>query len=117
MQKKKRESAKKNQGGQQSLKELRFGLHIDSGDLATKMKQAKGFLEKGHRVRIFMQLKGADFHRNQALALKRLDEIAQLIGDAGTQDSKPALSGNHVSTTLVPKPQKNTSHRDSRREE
>ena len=103
MQKKKRESSKKN-AGSQSLKELRFGLHIDSNDLRIKMKQARTFLEKGHRVRIFMQLKGADYHRNQKQALARLDEIAELVGDSGIQDGKPSISGHVVSTTLAPKP-------------
>ena len=72
--------------------------------MTAKMKQARTFLEKGHRVRIFMQLKGADFHRNQKLALTRLDEIAALIGDAGTQDGKPNMSGNVVSTIMAPNP-------------
>jgi len=103
LQKKKREAAKKN-AGSQSLKELRFGLHIDQNDLNTKMKQAKGFLEQGHRVRIFMQLKGKDFHQGQSLAKTRLDEIAEMVGDSGTQDGKPLMSGHVVSTTLAPKP-------------
>lgn len=103
IQKKKREAAKKNTGSQ-SLKELRFGLNIDQNDLNTKMKQAKGFLEKGHRVRIFMQLKGADFHKSQSLATTRLDEIAAMVGESGAQDGKPVMSGHIISTTLAPKP-------------
>ena len=103
IQKKKREAAKKN-AGSQSLKELRFGLNIDQNDLNTKMKQAKGFLEKGHRVKIFMQLKGADFHKSQSLATTRLDEIAALVGESGAQDGKPVMSGHVISTTLAPKP-------------
>ena len=103
MQKKKRESSKKNTGAQ-ALKELRFGLNIDQNDLKTKMKQAVTFLEKGHRVKIFMQLKGADYHRNQKQALARLDEIAALVGDAGMQDGKTSISGHVVSTTLAPRP-------------
>ena len=104
LQKKKRESSKKSTSGQQALKELRFGLNIDSGDLKTKMKQATSFLEKGHRIKIFMQLKGADYHRNQSQALVRLAEIAELIGDAGTQDAKPVITGHVVSTYIIPKP-------------
>lgn len=103
MQKKKRDSAKKNTGSQ-SLKELRFGMNIDQNDLKTKMKQACSFLDKGHRVKIFMQLKGADYHRNQAQSLIRLGEIADLIGESGAQEGKPQISGHVVSTTLAPKP-------------
>jgi translation initiation factor IF-3 len=103
MQKKKRDSAKKNTGSH-SLKELRFGMNIDQNDLKTKMKQACSFLDKGHRVKIFMQLKGADYHRNQAQALIKLGEIADLIGESGAQEGKPQISGHVVSTTLVPKP-------------
>ena len=51
-----------------------------------------------------MQLKGADYHRNQKQALARLDEIAELVGDSGIQDGKPSISGHVVSTTLAPKP-------------
>lgn len=102
IQKKKREAAKKHVGAQ-SLKELRFGLKIDQNDLNTKMKQAKGFLDKGHRVRIFMQLKGAEFYKSQSLATTRLDEIAAMVGESGVQDGKPVMNGQVISTTLAPK--------------
>ena len=51
-----------------------------------------------------MQLKGKDFHQGQSLAKTRLDEIAEMVGDSGTQDGKPLMSGHVVSTTLAPKP-------------
>lgn len=103
--KKKRESAKSNTG-QKELKELRFGLKIDQNDLKTKMRQACAFLEKGHRVKIFMIMKGGveGVLRIQSQATGKLDEIAALVSEWGVQDGKPQISGHVISTLIAPKP-------------
>lgn len=103
--KKKRESAKSNTG-QKELKELRFGLKIDQNDLKTKMRQACTFLEKGHRVKIFMIMKGGveGVLRIQSQATGKLDEIAALVSEWGVQDGKPQISGHVISTLIAPKP-------------
>jgi len=103
--KKKRESAKSNTG-QKELKELRFGLKIDQNDLKTKMRQACAFLEKGHRVKIFMIMKGGveGVLRIQSQATVKLDEIAALVSEWGVQDGKPQISGHVISTLIAPKP-------------
>lgn len=40
------------------LKEMRLSYAIDSHDLATKAKRAKEFLDQGHFVRAFINLRG-----------------------------------------------------------
>jgi len=40
------------------LKEMRLSYSIDSHDLATKAKRAKEFLDQGHFVRAFINLRG-----------------------------------------------------------
>lgn len=42
------------------LKEVRLSFGIGPGDLETKAKQAKEFLEEGHFVRVFLNLRGRE---------------------------------------------------------
>lgn len=42
------------------LKEIKLGIKIEEHDLETKAKQAKKFLEKGHRVRLALMLRGRE---------------------------------------------------------
>src|SRR3989344_301498 len=53
---KKAREIKKPEGGE--LKEVRLTFTISEHDLETRVKQAEKFLQKGHRIRLTMRLKG-----------------------------------------------------------
>lgn len=42
------------------LKEIRLGFKIDKNDIATKAKRAREFMENGHFVRVFINLRGRE---------------------------------------------------------
>lgn len=77
-QKKAKEVAKK--ATAQSIKELRVSLNIGQHDLDVKMRQGAEFLQKGHKVKLFSKLRGADFFHRQEQALKHLRDIAAQVG-------------------------------------
>ena len=59
----KEEKAKRKQRARQKsteLKEIKLGIKIEEHDLNTKCNQAKKFLEKGHKVRLALMLRGRE---------------------------------------------------------
>ena len=88
-------AAAKSGGGE--LKELGLSMKISDHDLAVKVKQAKQFLERGHKVKFNLQLRGREKSFQDTLALKLLDRIVELMADAGSVDSRSrGLVGNRL---------------------
>ena len=59
----KEEKAKRKQRARQKsteLKEIKLGIKIEEHDLNTKSNHAKKFLEKGHKVRLALMLRGRE---------------------------------------------------------
>lgn len=86
-----------------SLKEISFSMKIGPHDIETKMKKAREFLEKGHKLRINLILRG----RERAYAdtkgreqLKRLCDMLQ--GDAVVEQISRGMVGNRMSAILSP---------------
>ncbi|EKX47862.1 hypothetical protein GUITHDRAFT_55327, partial [Guillardia theta CCMP2712] len=100
MQKKKKEAAKKSETS--VLKEVRLGLNIGQHDLDFKMKQAKEFLAKNNKVKLYIQLRGADFYRSQNKAAALLKEISTQVKEVGVPDEQTTMTGNVVSLFVSP---------------
>ena len=100
MQKKKKEAAKKSETS--VLKEVRLGLNIGQHDLDFKMKQAKEFLAKNNKVKLYIQLRGADFFRSQNKAAALLKEISTQVKEVGVPDEQTTMTGNVVSLFVSP---------------
>jgi len=97
---KKAKEAKKNQHVTE-LKPLRLSPVIDTNDFNTKVKQARGWLEDGDRVRIDMRFKGRMMTR-QEVGKKIMDSFITELSDAASVDKMPKLEGNILSCTLTP---------------
>ena len=99
-QQKKAKEAKKNQKVTE-LKPLRLSPVIDTNDFNTKVKQARGWLEDGNRVRIDMRFRGRMMTRQDVGKKIMADFIAEL-SDISSVDKQPNLEGNIMSCTLSP---------------
>lgn len=83
-------------------KEIRFGLQTDEGYLDIKANQARGFLNKGDKVKVAVKFRGReiahlDIIRNKCLAFfDKLQDIAEM-------EQPPKITGNNVSMMLVVK--------------
>jgi translation initiation factor IF-3 len=105
--KKQKESVKKSVTT--TTKEIRIGLRIGQHDLDLKLKQAREFLEKGNRVKIFVQLRGADYYNCQDQACEKVEEVVALLSTVATREGKAAeFLGRMASAMLVPAAKKPT---------
>jgi len=89
---------------QTSLKEISFSMKISAHDIETKMKQAKQFLEKGHKLKFNLILRGRErayVDTNGAAQLRRLvDWVADC---AVVEQMNMSMVGNRLSAILAPK--------------
>lgn len=98
-QKKEKERRKKSQSMQ--LKEIRFRPRTDTHDFNFKTDHARDFLEKGNKVKAYVQFRGRDImYKDQGMDLLRrfieeLQELAKI-------DQPPKMEGRRMTTVLSP---------------
>lgn len=99
--KKRRESSKASSSS--VLKELSISLKIANHDLETKVKQAQNFLQKGHKVKFNLILKGREKSFASTLGVKQLEKVAQIFeGMAVVERRSDQLVGNRIFIILMP---------------
>lgn len=91
IEKKQRESRNKAKSGE--LKEVRLTRKIDKHDLETKAKRAKGWLEDGDKVRVYLQLMGRE-NMFAEQARQTVHHFMELIG--GAYEQSPNQMGNRI---------------------
>ena len=99
MQKRARE-AKKNQHVTQ-LKSLRLSPVIDEHDFNTKLRQARGWLESGMKVKVDMRFRGRLITRLD-VGRKTMERFIDETKVIGTADQRPKLEGNTMFVVLSP---------------
>lgn len=80
LQKKEAEAKKKQKDN--TIKELKIGYRTDVGDLQTKLRQARGFLSSGNKVKFSMRFRG----REKAfvhLGKEKLEQVVTQLADVG----------------------------------
>lgn len=100
--KKEKEAKKKQREQNLELKEYRLSVTIDTHDFETKLKNAKAYVEKGHKVKVSVRFKGrqiahADLGRDVIL------KFADSLQDVGEIESMPKLEGRSMSLVVAPK--------------
>lgn len=91
------EKHQRQKGKAPGLKEIRLSLKIDTHDLEVKAKKVKIFLEKGSRVRIFLQLKGREMAFQDRVS-PMFDNFKALV--SAEYEQSPSRLGNRFSATL-----------------
>ena len=97
-----RESHKKSQHHVATLKEIRLRPETDTHDLGIKVKHAKEFLAKGHKVQFTVFFRGRQMlHKDHGYnLLKRITEDLQELAKV----ERPAMmSGRRMTLLVVPK--------------
>lgn len=83
------------------VKEIRLSQTIDIGDINTKSKQARTFLEEGNKVKVNLRMQG----RQQAhpeISLDVLNKFAEKLSDVSVIDRKPTTEGRFMFLLLSP---------------
>ncbi len=84
------------------IKEIKVRPNIDDHDYETKMKQMKGFIGEGDKVKVTLRFRGREM-AHQDLGLKVLDRIRQEMGEAVKVEQMPRLENRQMIMVLAPK--------------
>jgi translation initiation factor IF-3 len=99
-QQKKAKEAKRNQKTTE-VKPLRLSPVIDTHDFETKVRQAKGWLSDGNKVKIDMRFRGRMMTR-QDVGKKVMESFIAELSDVGNVDKQPVMEGNTMSCVISP---------------
>jgi translation initiation factor IF-3 len=100
-QQKKAKEQRKKQAGQGELKEVRFRPRTDDHDYEFKLKHAREFLEKGNKVKAWVQFRGRDIiYKDQGLDM--LERFTEDLSDIAKVDQAPTMEGRRMTTMLTP---------------
>lgn len=95
-QSKKKHKSHSNKG---SLKEIRFGMNISDHDLGTKINKTLNLLEKGHKVKYVLMLRGNTRNftkeRTDAFFNKAIEQFKE-----NYVITSPVFSGNQITSTI-----------------
>lgn len=104
-QKKLKETQKKQREANKELKEYRLSVTIDVGDFETRRRNAQSYLEKGHKIKAFIRLKGRQMARPEQ-GKEVLLKFADALSDVSVIETEPKLDGKQISMILAPKKEK-----------
>ncbi len=97
----KKESEAKKKATTTTVKELRLGYRTDSGDIKRQIEKARQFLEAGDRVKFLLRFRGREM-AYQDLGRKKLLEVCDALGDAGSAEGVPRMEGRMMGILLAP---------------
>ena len=100
---KKKEAQKRQRESQVQLKEIRLRPGIADNDVATKINQAKKFLEDGCKVQFNLQFRGQRelSHKDQGFAV--MNKVVETLNELAIVDRMPKMEGNKLICCLSPK--------------
>ncbi len=86
----------------QDLKEIKLRPRIDTHDLETKVRNARRFLEEGHKLRCTIMFRGREMaHTDRGLQV--LDRVTQALEDVGKVEQEPRLEGRNMVMVFSPR--------------
>ncbi len=85
---------------QKDMKRVQITPRSADNDLNTKAKRAERFLKKGHRVEVFMFLKGRE-KANKGFAKQKLNDFLEMVDFPYKQTMKPKYTGRGFTTQIV----------------
>jgi len=90
-------------GKAKETKGIRIGLRTGEGDLAIRVKQATGFLEKGHKVKVTLRFRGREVVHAD-LGFGKIRDFAARFEEIAKIEQEPKKQGHQIHLTLSPKP-------------
>ena len=100
--KKQKEQLKKQRESNLELKEYRLSVTIDTHDFETKLKNARNYVEKGHKVKVSVHFKGRQIAHPE-LGKEVILKFANRMDDIGIIQEEPKLEGRSISLLIAPK--------------
>ncbi len=91
---------KKKQASHKS-KEIKFHANIDPHDYGIKLNHIRGFLEKGHKVKVSLFFRGREM-RNTEHGMELMTKVVKDIADIGMAEAQPRRVGRNIGMYLSP---------------
>lgn len=82
-----------------SVKEVRLRPKIDDNDLNTKGRQAKVFLEEGHKVKMTVLFRGRELAHTE-IGRDLLNEMIEKLKDTAVIEQAPKMEGKNMTMLL-----------------
>jgi len=100
----KEKEAKKQKSTQKvsELKQIQLSARAAKNDLEIKVKKLEGFLDKGHKVEIFLRLKGREKY-NRNWARYKLEEFLKMITAEYKITLEPRFVGQGLTMQIIKK--------------
>ena len=88
---------------QNQMKEISFSMKISEHDIETKIKQGKQFVEKGHKLKFNLILRGRERSYAGTMGRKQLERLAELMSDVAiVEQMSQHMVGNRMYVILSP---------------
>ncbi len=104
-QKKLKEAQKKQRETNKEVKEYRLSVTIDVHDFDTRSRNAKEYLEKGHKIKGLVRFKGRQMAHTE-LGRDVLLKFADSLSEYATIETEPKMEGRSMYIILAPKKEK-----------
>lgn len=101
-QKQVKEAKKKQREQNLEMKEYRLSVTIDVGDFETKARNAKQYLEKGHKIKVAVRFKGRQLAHPE-LGRDVIMRFAERLSDVSEIEVMPKMEGRSIQLFLTPK--------------
>lgn len=83
--KKKKQAQAKKHAKTIQIKEVKLRPKIGEHDFQTKINQAVGFLQEGHRLKVTLMFRGREMAMQQARGIEMFDRIQKALEESGIQ--------------------------------
>lgn len=103
--KKAKENIKKQRENNLEMKEYRLSVTIDVHDFDTRVRNAKNYLEKGHKVKASIRFKGREMAHPE-LGRDVLLRFAEALESVSNVEQKPVIDGRFIFMILSPNKEK-----------
>lgn len=103
--KKQKENMKRQREANLEVKEYRLSVSIDIHDFETRVRNARKYLEKGHKVKANIRFRGRELAHTH-LGKDVLLRFASELEDVATIETMPVLDGKFMNMLLTPKKEK-----------
>ena len=105
MKKKQKENMKKQREKNLETKEYQLSVTIDVHDFDTRVRHAKAYLEKGHKIKSSIRFKGRELAHPE-LGRDVLLRFAEALKEVSDMESAPKLDGRNMIMMISPKKDK-----------
>ncbi len=96
-----RKQARKHQA-RTMVKEVKFHVNVDEHDYAVKLRNIRGFLEEGHKIKLTLQFRGRE-NAHRELGVEVLNRVIQELSDVAVVEQVPRQMGRSLTGMMGPK--------------